>query len=116
MPHLQLASLVEEHTNNREGKHMTIILCCGANGRAVIIGNVKSEPKTGKPVRLTDARMVLYWARECGGLLGLAANGPKGDTRITATVPVLVETVWQEWCAVTDVAAAAIAEWPADAE
>lgn len=92
---------------------MRIILCAGANGRAVIVGDVEDEPTPGEPVRLTDARMVLYWANECEGLFGLAARGPRGATRITAAVPVTVETVWQEWCAVTAEAAAEVDRWPA---
>ncbi len=92
---------------------MKIVLCCGDNGRAVIVGNVKALPTKGDPVRLTRARMVLYWARECGGLLGLAASGPKGKTRITAEVSTLVETVWQECVAVSPAAAKEIDKWPA---
>lgn len=92
---------------------MKIILCCGANGRAVLIGDVETEPVPGDAVRLTDARMVLYWDRECGGLLGLAAAGPKGGTRITAAVPVIVETSWQEFVVLTDEAAEGVGAWPA---
>jgi hypothetical protein len=90
---------------------MKIILCAGSNGRAVLIGDVAGEPVPGEPVEMTTARMVLYWDVPCGGLLGLAARGPKGDTRITAPVSRLVETVWQEW--VTVDAAEAVDAWPA---
>lgn len=91
----------------------TIILCCGANGRAVVIGTVDQDPVPGKAVHLRDARMVLYWDAECGGLLGLAARGPRGKTRITHAVPVVCETVWQEWIALTAEAAEEVAAWPA---
>lgn len=77
-----------------------IILCCGANGRAAVFGYVDSEPVPGSPVTLHDARMVLYWPRECEGLFGLAANGPKEGLRITPAVGQTTETVWQEWIAV----------------
>ena len=90
-----------------------IILCCGENGRSVIIGDVESEPVAGEPVRLTNACMVLYWSSDCGGLLGLAARGPRGDTKITAKVPVVVETKWQEWVALTDEASEKVETWPA---
>lgn len=94
-------------------KRIPILLCAGQNGRAVLFGYVDSEPVPGQPVTLRDARMILYWARECGGLLGLAARGPAGDTRITPAVPQTTETVWQEWTQCTQAAAEAVNAWPA---
>jgi hypothetical protein len=93
-------------------KKMQILSCCGANGRAVVFGTVAEKPVPGQPVELTDARMVLYWSTACGGLFGLAAKGPKEGTRITETVPLVVETCWQEWIEVTPEAAKALADWP----
>lgn len=72
-----------------------IILCCGANGRAIVFGRVESPPVKGEPVTLKDARMVLYWPS--GGLFGLASKGPPAGTRMTDTIPSTTETVWQEW-------------------
>jgi hypothetical protein len=93
---------------------MTIILCAGQNGRAVLVGDVPRRPVAGKPVTLKNARMVLYWDAACGGLLGLAANGPKGeDTRITHAVEETTETVWQEWTKVSTRAARELKKWPA---
>ncbi len=63
-----------------------IIVCTGTNGRAVVFGYVDKEPDVGDLVTIYDARMVLRWDEKCGGLFGLAANGPKGDTRLTAPV------------------------------
>lgn len=91
----------------------SIILCCGANGRAVLFGDVETDPVPGLPVKLHNARMVLYWARECGGLLGLAAKGPRGESRLTHAVPAATETVWQEFVETTPEAAQLIREWPA---
>ena len=91
-----------------------IILCCGNNGRAVVYGTVDAEPAAGRPVRLRNARMILYWSAECGGLFGLARSGPKTDTRITATVDEVVETSWQEFLAVSDAAVEKIERWPDD--
>lgn len=90
---------------------MQIILCAGQNGRAVIYGTVDKEPVPGKPVKLTDARMVIRWGSSCGGLFGLAAKGPSGDTRITHAVKQTRETVWQEWIEVSHGAADKIASW-----
>lgn len=94
-------------------KTQPIILCAGANGRAIIYGRVTRKPVPGKPVTLTAARMVLHWDRECGGLFGLAAKGPKGGTSMTHAVPSTTETVWQETVDVTPEAAREIEEWPA---
>jgi len=55
--------------------------------------------------------MILYWDTACGGLLGVAARGPKGDTRITQQVPTTSATV-REWVEMTTEAAAAIDAWP----
>lgn len=92
---------------------MKIILCAGKNGRALIYGTVKKTPVPGEPVTLTNAKMIIYYAAECGGLFGLAANGPKGKTRITAAVRSTTETVWQEHLSVSSEAAKAIEQWPA---
>ena len=89
-----------------------IILCCGANGRAVVYGWVEKDPVPGKPVTLYDARMVLRWEGS-GGLFGLAAKGPEGRSRITASVERVVETSWQEHVIVSPKAAQALDDWPA---
>ena len=87
-----------------------IILCCGANGRAVVYGYVDEEPVPGEPVRLHDARMILRW-EGTGGLFGVSQKGPAPRSRITCAVPVVVETVWQEWLAVSPNAAKALDGW-----
>ena len=88
------------------------IVCSGASGRAVMFGWSKTKPKVGKPHTLHNARMVLYWAAECGGLLGLAAQGPKGATRLTHVVGEAGATV-TEFVAVSSGAAKEIEQWPA---
>ena len=66
---------------------MYIINCGGKNGRAVVFGEVDEMPKPDEVVTIKNVRMILYWDKSCGGLLGLAANGPSGSTRITHAVP-----------------------------
>ena len=94
-------------------KTIPIILCVGANGRAVVFGWVEEDPTPGEPVTLHHARMVLYWSGECGGLFGLAANGPKTSTRMTAAVERTSAVQWKEWLAVSPEAAEALDGWPA---
>lgn len=89
-----------------------IILCCGASGRAVVFGHVSKWPEKGEPVTLHNARMILYWSSACGGLFGLAANGPRENTRITPSIGKTTETVWQEVVEVSAAAAKALDEWP----
>jgi hypothetical protein len=89
------------------------IVCCGPYGRAVLIGECDQEPVTGQPIVLHNARMVLYWDAECGGLLGLAANGPKGNTRITAAVTKHGDDCVKQWVAVSPEAQEEINTWKA---
>lgn len=89
------------------------LVCCGTNGRAVLVGESEVEPVAGQPIALTNARMVLYWDAECGGLLGLAANGPKGSTRITASVAKHGDECVRQWVVVSEAAREAIQQWKA---
>ena len=88
-----------------------IILCGGSAGRAVLCGYVDTAPVAGEPVTLHEARMVLRWAAECNGLLGLAAGGPKGDTRMTPPVPSSTDTDWGQWMETTPEAAEKLRTW-----
>ena len=89
------------------------VVCCGANGRAVLVGESESEPVAGQPIRMTNARMILYWDAACGGLLGLAARGPRGGTRITAAVSSHGDECVHQWVAVSPEARKEIDSWPA---
>ena len=89
------------------------IVCTGTSGRAVVLGDADSEPEVGGPFRLTDSRMVLYWSGECGGLLGLAAMGPKTTTRLTHTVMATSSAVAHQVIPVSEEVAELIRAWPA---
>ena len=88
------------------------LCCCGATGRAVILGRSPTEPIAGQPIRLTDARQVLYWGGS-SGLLGLAANGPGEGSRITAAVASHGDECVRQWVEVSDAAAVRVDSWPA---
>ena len=102
-------------TTKRRSKLKPILLCCGANGRAVVYGRVETDPVPGEPVVILGARMILYWSVETCGVFGLAARGPGNGCRITAAVERVVETVWQEALSVSAEASIAIDAWGADA-
>ena len=93
------------------------IVCAGTNGRAVVVGRADAEPVAGQPFRMTDARMVISWSEQCGGLLGLAAHGPKPkqsngyEMRVTAPVASLGVEVVRQWLEVSDAAAKAFDAW-----
>lgn len=92
---------------------MRVIICCGTNGRAVVFGDCNGEPEVGQPVTLQNARMVLYWPKECGGLFGLAANGPKTGLRLSESVSQTSTEVVRQWLTVDSDAGVKLAEWPA---
>lgn len=64
----------------------TYIVTVGEPDRCVVYGHSTKPIKSGDSPKLTKARMVLRWDAACGGLFGLAANGPKADTRLTDAV------------------------------
>ena len=89
------------------------VVCCGANGRAVIFGECESEPVCGEPITLRNVRMVLYWPAKCGGLFGLAAKGPRDGLRLTESVQATATEVVRQWLTVPEDAAKQLREWPA---
>lgn len=89
------------------------IVCCGTNGRAVIVGECESEPVCGQPITLRDARMVLYWPPACGGLFGLAAQGPKHGLRLTESIDATATEAVRQWLTVSDDVAVKLSAWPA---
>ena len=78
-----------------EKQRKPVIVCGGKTGRAVIFGWVDEIPEPETVVTVYDARMVIYWPRECNGLLGLASDGPKPGLRMTSTVPLVKDTARQ---------------------
>lgn len=90
---------------------MMYLVCCGTNGRAVLVGESDTEPVAGQPITLSNARMVMYWDAQCGGLLGLAARGPKGGTRITAPVDRHGDECVRQWVSVSSKAQEEIERW-----
>ena len=85
------------------------IIC--TDGEDVIFGFADKRPKVGSATTIYEARMILRWPTEHGGLFGLAANGPTGDTRITSSVK-MTGNVPRRWLSVSPVAAKEIGKWP----
>jgi len=56
--------------------------------RGVFFGYADSiEIPTNNTIRLTDARMCIYWSADVRGVMGLSATGPTKSCRVTAAVP-----------------------------
>lgn len=59
--------------------------------RGVFFGYVKNAKDDGSPeaIKLFNVRNCIYWSSDCGGFLGLAANGPTKSCKIGTQVPEL---------------------------
>ncbi len=92
---------------------LPMIMCGGATGRAVVFGWHDGEtlPQAETVIVLHRARMILYWPATCGGILGLAANGPQDGLRLTSAVKSVSDTARQV-LSVSASAAAALDRWP----
>jgi hypothetical protein len=60
-----------------------VVVC--TDKRGVFFGY--SEKTDGDAVRLKKSRMCVYWSSDVRGVMGLAANGPTKDCRISPAVP-----------------------------
>lgn len=75
--------------------------------RGVFFGYVKNDKKLPEELTLTGVRNCIYWSN-CGGFLGLAANGPNKDCRVGERVP---EITVYKITSVTPVDGAAEKQW-----
>jgi len=66
------------------------------------------EPTTGSTVKLERARMCVYWASDCHGVLGLAAAGPTNCCKVGPPVPAIT---LRDVTAIAEVSEAAVKAW-----
>jgi len=60
-----------------------VVVC--TDRRGVVFGYCQD---TGaRPIKLTGARMCLYWSSDVGGVFGLGEKGPTKDCKISAVLP-----------------------------
>jgi len=57
--------------------------------RGVFFGYVENDGKLPSEITLSKVRNCIYWSSDCGGFLGLAANGPTSSCKIGVEVPEL---------------------------
>lgn len=60
-----------------------VVVC--TDKRAVVFGY--TQDTSARPIKLTGARMCLYWSSDVGGVFGLGENGPTKDCKISAVSP-----------------------------
>jgi len=66
------------------------------------------DPTDGTVIRLTRARMCVYWSADVRGVVGLAANGPTKSCRIGPEAPAII---LQGVTAIMEVSEKAEAQW-----
>lgn len=57
--------------------------------RGVFFGYVKEDKNLPDEITITQVKNCIYWSADCGGFLGLAANGPTSSCKIGTQVPEL---------------------------
>ncbi len=75
---------VEVVKEKKENRDRFLIIITGY--KEIFAGWTNDDPKADI-ITLTDARQVIYYTAETKGLLGLAANGPGKDSRISNVAP-----------------------------
>ena len=60
-----------------------VVIC--TDKRAVVFGYCTDT--SARPIKLTSARMCLYWSSDVGGVFGLGEKGPTKDCKISAVLP-----------------------------
>lgn len=73
--------------------------------RGVFFGYAKDT--SGPIIKLSKARMCVYWSADLRGILGLAAIGPSAQCRISLAADIELRDI----TSVIEVADAAIAKW-----
>lgn len=59
------------------------------NHKGVFFGYADPLSLKNGEMRLTKARMAIYWSTDVKGVLGLAATGPSASCRISVAAPAL---------------------------
>jgi hypothetical protein len=68
------------------------------------------QPTNAKTIRITQARMCVYWSADCKGVLGLASGGPTASCKVGPAVPAL--TI-MDVTSITEVSPEAAQAWEA---
>lgn len=77
---------METHMKN-DNKDIYLVVTTEHKGVFAGYGNPKLVKN--KTIRLTQARMCVYWSSDVKGVLGLAANGPTSGCKVGPPVPAI---------------------------
>jgi hypothetical protein len=91
-------------TKKTNGSNLRAVLVTTAN-RGVFFGYAAKTD--GSTIKLERARNCIYWSRQCGGFMGLASNGPVGDSRVGARADIEIRNI----TSVTEVTEEAAKVW-----
>ena len=81
-----------------------VVVC--TDKRGVVFGSTTDI--SARPIRLSNARMCLYWSADVGGVFGLAEKGPSPGCKISACLP---HIVLEGITAIMSMDPAAVAAW-----
>src|SRR5579884_1805490 len=76
--------------------------------RGVFFGFAEPGDLDKKSIRVTRARLCIYWSADVKGFMGLAATGPTAGCKIGPEVPAIT---LQDVTSASEVAASAVAAW-----
>lgn len=91
---------------NMQKTNQNIPLLVTTAHKGVFFGYGQPTDKT--TIRITDARMCVYWSSDVRGIVGLAATGPSSSCKVTAAAPAVT---LRDVTAVMEVSKEAEAKW-----
>lgn len=60
-----------------------VLITTDKDKRGVFMGFINPEDIDKKNIEATEVRMAVYWSKDVGGVVGLAAKGPTSGCRIS---------------------------------
>src|SRR5882672_8922164 len=78
-------TLLSTAANDWSGESVPVPVLVCTERRGVVFGYTTNA--SARPIKMTGARMCLYWSTDVGGVFGLCDNGPTPGCKISATVP-----------------------------
>ena len=73
--------------NNKGDCMIPVLITTDKDKRGVFFGYINAEDVSKDELRAEQVQMCVYWSRDVGGVLGLAAGGPTKTCRVSAPAP-----------------------------
>ncbi len=68
-------------------ERIPVLITTDSTKRGVFFGYIDPADADKDTMRVTDVQMCVYWSVDTRGVLGLAADGPKKDCKVTKPAP-----------------------------